>query len=78
MYEYFALQYEPWTSEYFEFTDEWMERAVKKNPTLMKEWTLPPSLVFWNKITFGMYHVLHRLRLKGNLSDIVLPTLLSV
>lgn len=75
MYDYFAFQYEPWTLPYFEFTDEWMTRSMKKNPTLMKEWRLPASLVFWNKITFGMYHVLHRLKLKGALSDIALASL---
>lgn len=75
MYAYFTRQYEPWTSDHFEFTDEWMDVAMKKEPQLMKEWVLPPALVFWNKIIYGAYHVFHKLRLRGNLKDIIAPFL---
>jgi predicted unusual protein kinase regulating ubiquinone biosynthesis (AarF/ABC1/UbiB family) len=66
LYEYIKLQMEPWTTNNFEFTDEWLEKAVYKDVDLMKEWNLPPNMVYLNKICYGFPHVLTKLKLKGD------------
>jgi predicted unusual protein kinase regulating ubiquinone biosynthesis (AarF/ABC1/UbiB family) len=70
VYDYFCIQYEPWTSEEFEFTQEWLEMACGKETELMKEWTLPPNMVYFNKIPYGCYHIFTKLRLKGNFGEL--------
>ena len=66
IYNYFKLQLEPWTSNTFEFTEEWLEKAVFKDIDLMKEWNLPSNMVYLNKIIYGLPHVLTKLKLKGS------------
>lgn len=66
IYEYFRIQYTPWITEEFEFTEEWLDMATDKETDLMKEWTLPQDMVYFNKIPYGMYHILTKLGLKGN------------
>ena len=66
MYEYFKLQYLPWTSEEFEFTQECIEKFMYKQPELMKEWILPNNCVYLNKIPFGLFHLLNKLKAKCN------------
>ena len=66
IYEYFKLQYTPFISTSFEFTEEWLDKAVYKNTKLMEEWKLPSNIVYLNKIPFGMFHVLTKLKLKGD------------
>ena len=70
IYDYFRLQYEPWVSESFEFTEEWLLKSVEKNSELMKEWNLPQEMVYFNKIPYGSYHLFTKLKLKGNFSKI--------
>lgn len=69
IYEYFKLQYTPWTSKNFEFTEEWLEKSIYKNLELMKEWQLPSNLVYLNKIPFGLYHLLTKLNLKYDFTE---------
>lgn len=66
IYEYFKLQYEPWIKDEFEFTEEWLDNSIYKNMELMKEWELPSNMVYLNKIPYGMYHILTKLKLKGS------------
>ena len=70
MYEYFLLQYEPWTSPEFEFTEEWLKKSVYKKTELMKEWILPNNCVYLNKIPYGSYHIFTKLKLKGNFLEL--------
>ena len=70
IYDYFCIQYEPWTSDEFEFTEEWLDMATDKETELMKEWTLPQDIVYFNKIPYGMYHILTKLKLKGNFLEV--------
>jgi predicted unusual protein kinase regulating ubiquinone biosynthesis (AarF/ABC1/UbiB family) len=70
IFDYFQIQYQPWTSEEFEFTDEWFEVAVAKDTELMKEWTLPPGMVYLNKIPYGAYHIFTKLKLKGRFLEV--------
>lgn len=69
MYEYFCLQYSPWTLDEFEFTESWLKMADEKNTVLMNQWTLPQNMVYFNKIPFGMYHILTKLKLRGSFSE---------
>lgn len=70
IYEYFCLQYEPWITEEFEFTEEWLDNASDKNAVLMKEWTLPQNMVYFNKLPYGSYHILTKLGLKGKFLEV--------
>lgn len=70
IYDYFCIQYTPWTSEEFEFTDEWLNIATEKNTELMKEWTLPQDMVYFNKIPYGAYHIFTKLKLKGRFLEL--------
>ena len=65
IYDYFCIQYTPWTSKEFEFTEEWLDMATDKDTELMKEWILPSDMVYFNKIPYGMYHILTKLKLNG-------------
>lgn len=66
IYDYFCIQHEPWISDDFEFTEEWLEMATEKDTQLMSEWTLPKDMVYFNKIPYGGYHVFTKLKLRGN------------
>ena len=66
IYEYFKLQYTPWISETFEFNEEWFAKSDYKDTELMKEWSLPPNMVYLNKIPFGLYNILTKLKATGN------------
>ena len=70
IYDYFKIQYTPWTSEEFEFTEEWLDMAVQKDTELMKEWTLPQDMVYFNRIPFGSYHIFTKLNLKGKFLEV--------
>jgi predicted unusual protein kinase regulating ubiquinone biosynthesis (AarF/ABC1/UbiB family) len=52
LYEYFKLQYTPLICENFEFTEEWIKKSDYKDTELMKEWNLPPNIVYLNKILY--------------------------
>ena len=69
-YNYFKLQFEPWTSVEFEFTPEWLEKAVFKDTELMKEWILPMNMIYLNKIIYGLPHILTKLKAKGKFNEI--------
>jgi predicted unusual protein kinase regulating ubiquinone biosynthesis (AarF/ABC1/UbiB family) len=66
IYEYFRIQYEPWISNNFEFTNDWLKKSEHKNTELMKYWNLPSNLVYFNKLPYGMYHILTKMNLKAN------------
>jgi len=66
IYYYFNLQFTPLISEEFQFTEEWLTKSVYKETELMKEWQLPPNMVYLNKIPYGLYHILTKLNLKCN------------
>jgi predicted unusual protein kinase regulating ubiquinone biosynthesis (AarF/ABC1/UbiB family) len=70
IYEYFCIQFEQWTSEEFEFTDEWLDMATEKETELMKEWTLPQDMVYFNKIPYGAFHIFTKLKLKGRFLEV--------
>lgn len=70
IYDYFCIQYTPWITEEFEFTEEWLDMATDKETELMKEWLLPQDMVYFNKIPYGMYHILTKLKLKGKFQEV--------
>ena len=69
MYEYFKIQYMPWLSKDFQFTEEWLELSVEKDTDLMNKWILPQNMVYFNKIPYGLYHLLTKISLKGDFKD---------
>jgi len=69
MYEYFKLQYAPLLSEEFDFTGEWLTKCVYKETELMKEWILPNNMIFFNKICYGMYHLLTKMKVQCKFSN---------
>lgn len=70
IYDYFKIQYEPWISDEFEFTDEWLDTCSDKDTDLMKEWKLPDNMVYFNKIPYGFYHILTKMKLQGSFLNI--------
>jgi predicted unusual protein kinase regulating ubiquinone biosynthesis (AarF/ABC1/UbiB family) len=70
MWWYFKLQFRPLTSECFEFTKEWLEGYTHKDMDIMKDWVLPGNCVYFNKINFGMSHLLAELNLTGNVNEL--------
>lgn len=70
IYEHFQLLLEPWTSEEFEFTDKWLRSVIQEDAELMKEWTLPHDMAYFNKIPAGSYYVFTRLKLKGRFREV--------
>ena len=70
IYDYFIIQYTPWISEEFEFTEEWLDMATNKETELMKEWVLPQDMVYFNKIPYGAYHIFTKLKLKGKFKQV--------
>lgn len=69
-YDYMKFQYMPWINEKFHFTKEHLGKSMHKDTNLMKEWKIPPSMVYLNKIPYGLCHVLTKLNASGNFSDI--------
>ncbi len=69
--DYFIIQYRPWTTPTsFVFNSEWIEISVKKNPKMMKEWKLPKGMVYFNKIPWGLTHVLANMKCEGDFTEI--------
>lgn len=72
IYDYFMIQLEPWiTEKEFEFNESWLDKCNEKNTELMQEWTLPGNMVYFNKIPYGLYHILTKLKVKGNFWNII-------
>lgn len=66
-YEYFLLQFTPWiVEEEFEFTSEWFKKFDHKNIKLISEWKLPKNMVYFNKIPYGLFHILTSLQASGS------------
>lgn len=68
--EYFITQYKPWTSTPFVFNSEWVKISDRKNQKMMKEWKLPKGMVYFNKIPYGLTHVLANMNCEGDFSKI--------
>jgi predicted unusual protein kinase regulating ubiquinone biosynthesis (AarF/ABC1/UbiB family) len=70
--KYIKFQYEPWISgREFKFTDEWLSISTDKNIEWMREWNLPSELVYFNKIPFGLYHILTKMNVPVNYGKIM-------
>ena len=62
LFKYLSLQLEPFYIQNFTFSEDWLEKAVKKNELLCSEWNLPIELIFFNKINYGLFHILTKLK----------------
>lgn len=70
--KYIKFQYEPWTAAgEFQFTDEWLSVSTDKNIEWMKEWKLPAELLYFNKIPFGLYHILTKMQAPASYGKIM-------
>lgn len=69
--EFFKLQYEPFTSEYFEFNTEWLKKISFKDVNKMKKWNLPKGMVFFNRFTHGLFCLYSNLNFKGSPKSII-------
>lgn len=76
-YSYFKIQYEPLISDDFEFSEEWLEIASEKDMVLTKEWTLPANMVYFNKIPYGLYHLLTKLKINNTINQNILKYLIE-
>lgn len=66
LYTYISFITQPFLSEDFTFTEKWLIESDTKNLELMKEWFLPPNMVYLNKIPFGLVHIFVKLHLQSN------------
>lgn len=70
IHDFFRIQCSPFIEDEFEFTEEWLLKCSDKNFDLMKEWKIPQNMVYLHKITYGCYHLLTKLNLKGNFKNL--------
>lgn len=70
MWTYFKLQFGPLVSNDFSFNKEWLEVYTHKDMDIMKDWILPCNCIYFNKINYGMSHILAELNLQGNPSEV--------
>lgn len=71
MWEFFNLNMKPWiTKEEFTFSEEWLDQCSDKKVKLLKEWLLPPNIVWLNKLVHGFAHVLGGMHITGNWNDL--------
>jgi ubiquinone biosynthesis protein len=67
---YFKQQLAPWIINDFTFTKEWLTNTTHKDFTLLNEWNLPQNIVYLNKINFGLIHILQKMQVSGNFTQI--------
>lgn len=71
MWEFFNLNMRPWISkEQFCFSEEWIDECSQKKVILLKEWLLPPNIVWLNKLIHGFAHVLCGMNITGCWNDL--------
>jgi predicted unusual protein kinase regulating ubiquinone biosynthesis (AarF/ABC1/UbiB family) len=70
LYEYIKLQHLPWISKDFHFTEEFFKKAVRKNTIFMREWKIPPNIVYFNKIPYSLFLILLKLNANCNFLSI--------
>lgn len=67
MWEYFILILAPWIcKEEFQFTEKWVDDCGVRDMELMKDWILPPNVIWLNKLCHGFTHVIGKMNFTGN------------
>jgi hypothetical protein len=69
-FEYIKNQHIPWINKKFHFTEDFVSKAIHKNTVLMREWKIPPNMVYFNKIPFNLFLILSKLNAESNFSSI--------
>ena len=77
VYKYWKMQYTPWMEKDFHFTNDFLTKSVEKDTSLMREWGIPPGMVYLNKIPYGLFHILTKLNASGDFSDIFVDLILN-
>lgn len=67
---YFAMHMEPWKTEGFVFSPDYMARITDRDQSLTAGWNMPRGVLYINKIVYSLYNVLTSLKAQG----IVWPT----
>lgn len=67
---YFKMQLKPWIVDDFLFTKQWLKSSTFKDFTVLNEWKLPKNMVYLNKINYGLHHILEKLEVSGNFTQI--------
>ena len=70
VYAYFDKHMEPYVqSKAFTFSKEWASERSKHLPSL--SWSLPASIVFFTRVTYGLNQILAALQATGDFSDAI-------
>ena len=69
LYNYFNILLEPFISDDFDFGEENLKLKKHKNTELMGLWNLPPRLVYFSKIPFGLIYLLAELKIKCDFTN---------
>lgn len=71
MWNYFNLILAPWIcKDEFHFTEKWVDDCGERDMELMKDWILPPNVIWLNKLCHGFTHVIGKMNFKGNYIDL--------
>ena len=71
LYEYMQIQLEPFTKETHEFTEEWNDRCKYKNTDKMTQWIIPPDMVYYYKLPYGLYFLLTKMQARGRYKELI-------
>ncbi|MCW5828808.1 MAG: AarF/ABC1/UbiB kinase family protein [Deltaproteobacteria bacterium] len=79
MWEFFSYHAAPFIkNEVFTFTAEWVSRARDiMDPVKLRQMNLPPELIFFNRITFGLNAIFQKLGASGNFHECYLRYILE-
>lgn len=71
LYQTFKRNHKPWVVEKkFTFEKKWMEEGEKKDMKLVQQWNIPREMVYFNKIPYGLFNILHSLNASNNFYEI--------
>ena len=71
MYNTFCVSHKPWVEEKeFTFERTWMAETEKKNMELIRQWSIPKEMIYFNKIPYGLFNILERLNATGKYYEI--------
>jgi hypothetical protein len=71
MYLTFCNSHKPWVEEKeFTFERKWMKTIEHKKMDLIRQWSIPKEMVYFNKIPYGLFNILEKLNATGNFYEI--------
>jgi ubiquinone biosynthesis protein len=73
LFEFFKLQFLPWTSKYFKFdtdSDWWKKTSSFTDLSVIKKLKLPANIVYLGKIPFGLFYIFGQMKMEGSFSSL--------